>query len=194
MILVKLNLPTPATEAYGFAPTLLCTVRAFGGVKRTHTLRGPGVRVRCHGSCAIPETGRSPNARRQVTSCLLQGHRVFLLCKEIAQPPYFSKVKTKTIANTAGDTPMHSPALASMETDRVPETMSALSPEVAAAEGPAVEVLTVEYSSVRGVGSRVSAPLAIARGDVIAVAGNSFGAYHITLFCRRYCCTAVGCF
>lgn len=78
---------------------------------------------------------------------------------------------------------MQSPTLASVETTHVPETMSALFPDVNAAEGPAVDKLTVENSSVRGVGSRVSAPFAIARGDIIAVAGDSLRAYHVTLLC-----------
>lgn len=40
------------------------------------------------------------------------------------------------------------------------------------AKGPAVELLAGPLSSVRGAGSRASAPFAVARSDTIAVAGN----------------------
>ena len=66
-------------------------------------------------------------------------------------------------------------------TEAVPTTFFEL--EVAEAEAPAVEFLC---TPVRGLGPRVSSPSAVARGDIIAVAGSSLGAYDIILLCCHW--------
>ena len=74
---------------------------------------------------------------------------------------------------------MHCPALAPTQVTDVTEAVPTMFPEVAEAETPAVEFLC---TPVRGLGLRVSSPSAIARGDIIAVAGSSLGAYDLSCY------------